>query len=148
MHNNTFLNTDYIGRSHSERAYNPDFSVIFTNVDTAEKVQIVDRNGNICNFPGITLCDALCSEMNVDKIRPVVAYSATFEKQPNGQYLMVWTVRPDGRYWMDSWGFGAEDYEWVKLYSFIDHKGQFTAPFQLHSIGYQTFFPVGEEVVP
>jgi hypothetical protein len=53
---------------------------------------------------------------------------------------MIWTVRPDGRYWMDSWGFGAEDYEWVELYAYIDENGQFTAPFRLHSIGYRKFF--------
>ena len=140
MGNNAYLNTDHIGRTHSEGVYPSDFTVILTNPDTGEKFKIIDREGNICNFPGIEPCEALCAEMNVENIQPIVKYSTTFKKCENGHHLMLWTVRPDGRYWMDSWGFGAEDYEWVDLYAYINEKGQFATPFKLHSIGYQKFF--------
>lgn len=140
MHCGTHLNKYHIGSTHSEGICAPDLAVILTNTDTGNKAKIIDADGMICNFPGIEPCDALCAEMNVDKIRPVVVYSTTFEKCENGHHKMIWTVRPDGRYWMDSWGFGAEDYEWVDLYAYIDENGQFTAPFKLHSIGYQKFF--------
>lgn len=140
MDSNTYLNTDYIGRSHSECVQRTDLHVVLTNAVTHKTVDIVDLEGNICNFPGIEPSEALCAEMNIYKIHPVVTYSATFKACKNGCHLMIWTVRPDGRFWMDSYGFGAEDYEWVDLYAYIDEKGQFTAPFKLHSIGYQKFF--------
>jgi hypothetical protein len=57
------------------------------------------------------------------------------EKINDEKFIMVWTIRPDGFYWMDSWGFGAEDYESVSLYSYIDAKGNFMAPFRLYEIG-------------
>lgn len=140
FHSNTYLSKEYIGQSHGECVYTSDFRVILTNEKTAVKTQVIDQDGNICNFPGIESCEALCAEMNVDRIRPVIAYSAAFKKCENGQHMMIWTVRPDGRYWMDSWGFGAEDYESVELYSYIDENGQFTAPFRLYSIGYCKFY--------
>lgn len=136
---NTYLNTDHIGQIHSECFYNPDFRVILTNADKATRIQIIEQDGTICNFPGIERCQALCAEINIDRIRPVVSYSTAFHKCENGQHLMIWTVRPDGKFWMDSWGFGAEDYESVKLYSYIDENGQFTAPFKLYSIGSRCF---------
>lgn len=72
-------------------------------------------------------------------IASFVEYAARFEKLEDGRLIMVWTVRPDGRCWMDSWGFGAEDYELLSLYTYIDSDGNFTMPFRLYSIGYQCF---------
>ncbi len=138
MENGVILNKYHIGQSHSECLYDPDFSVFLTDAQGAT-VQVVESNGTICNFPGIETCEALANEMNVEKIPPVVKFSAVFEKQENGQFRMVWTVRPDGRFWMDSWGFGGEDYESVELYSLLDETGRFVAPFRLYSIGYRKF---------
>ena len=134
-----YLSQTYIGQSHSECIRKTDSSVFLVDEVRDVKIPIIDKDGNICNFPGIAPCDALCAEMDTDHIRPKVTYSASFEKCPDGQFRMIWTVRPDGRYWMDSWGFGAEDYDWVELYSHIDKNGQFTAPFRLYSIGYKKF---------
>jgi hypothetical protein len=138
--NNTYLNKERIGQTHSECICSADLSVMLTNKEKATKTQIIEKDGTICNFPGIERCQALCDEIDVDNIRPKVYYSSSFQKCDNGQYLMIWTVRPDGRFWMDSWGFGAEDYDWVELYSYIDENGYFTAPFRLYSIGYRKFF--------
>jgi hypothetical protein len=106
--NNTYLNKERIGQTHSECICSADLSVMLTNKEKATKTQIIEKDGTICNFPGIERCQALCDEIDVDNIRPKVYYSSSFQKCDNGQYLMIWTVRPDGRFWMDSWGFGAE----------------------------------------
>jgi len=128
----THLNREHIGQTHSEVLYFPDFSVTLTNEDTGRTVKIVDTDGTICNFPGITPCEALTREINLEKLAPVVRYSTSFKKLENGHYRMIWTVRPDGSFWMDSWGFGAEDYDAVALHAEIDENGQFTGPFQLY----------------
>ena len=140
MNSSTYVTKDYIGQSHSECIRSADLRVMLINRHTGEQTQIIDKDGTICNFPGIEACEALQAELDIDRIPPEVRYSAAFKKCEDGRHLMIWTVRPDGRYWMDSWGFGAEDYEWVELYSHIDENGQFTAPFNLYSIGYQKFF--------
>lgn len=141
---NIYLTKYAIGQTHSERASDPDLSVFLVNETAGTRTQIINKDGSFCNFPGIVTCAALAAEISVDKLPPKVVYSSTFEKQENGQFLMIWTVRPDGRFWMDSWGFGAEDYEWVDLYSHLDASGQFVAPFQLYSIGYQKY--INEDV--
>lgn len=90
------------------------------------------------NFPGVEYTDKLNDELGRRTIEPIVKYEAIFEKIYD-KFLMVWTVRPDGRYWMDSWGFGAEDYESLSLYTYIDSSGNFTMPFKLYSIGYKFY---------
>jgi len=42
-----------------------------------------------------------------------------------------WTLQPDGRYFEDEDGFGAENCEEITLYSYIDTNGIFTEPFKL-----------------
>jgi hypothetical protein len=83
--------------------------------------------------------EVLTEELGAGSIKPVVRYEAVFEKIDDSRLIMVWTVRPDGRYWMDSWGFGAEDYESLSLYSYIGSDGNFLMPFKLYSIG-DTFY--------
>lgn len=140
MDGKIYLTKEYIGQSHSECIRCADLSVMLINSGTGEQTQIIGKDGSICNFPGIEACEDLQSELDIDRIPPVVRYSAAFRNCEDGRHLMIWTVRPDGRYWMDSWGFGAEDYDWVDLYAYIDENGRFTAPFRLHSIGYRKFF--------
>lgn len=137
--NTTYLSKDRIGISNHECVRLSDSSVFLIRGDTAERVKIVDGDGAICNFPGVETCEALLAERGNREIPPVVKYSATFKRCKDGQYLMIWTIRPDGRFWADSWGFGAEDDESIELYSYIDETGHFTAPFRLYSIGCRNF---------
>lgn len=138
-----YLSQSYFGAGHSESQMRTDAVIFFNKPAKIEKC-IVDGDGNIHNFPGIEPCPELCEEINLETVKPQVRYEASFKKCKDSRYAMLWTVRPDGRYWMDSWGFGAEDYEWVELYTFIDEKGCFTAPFKLYSIGYRKFAELDE----
>lgn len=52
------------------------------------------------------------------------------EKFNNGVALVVWTLYPDGRYFMDEDGYGMEDNDESKLYGFIDKKARVVIPFQ------------------
>ena len=134
-HDNVYLNKYFVSEPHSEYLFKVDYTVIFTNEKKNINKRIVDQEGNILKFPGVDYTDVLKAELGKGIIEPVVKYEAIFEKLNDGRFIMVWTVRPDGRYWMDSWGFGAEDYESLSLYSYIDSDGNFMAPFKLYSIG-------------
>ncbi len=98
-----------------------------------------ESNGNILGFLGVEYTDVLKAELGNRVINPVVKNDAKFERLNDGRLTMVWTVRPDGRYRMDYWAFGAEDYESLSLYSYIDSDGNFMIPFKLCSVGY-TFY--------
>ena len=135
MDQNMHLSQYFIGKPHSEYLFPVNYRVWFTNIDRNIRKQIVDRNGGIYDFPGIEYSELLVRELGKREIEPVVRYEARFEKTHGGRFRMVWTVRPDGRYWMDSWGFGGEDYESLVLYSYLDECGRFIAPFRLYSIG-------------
>lgn len=138
-HDNVYLNKYLVCEPYSEYLFKVDYTVIFTNEKKNINKRIVDQDGNILNFPGVEYTDKLNEELGNGEIDPVVKYEAVFEKLDDGKLIMVWTVRPDGRYWMDSWGFGAEDYESLSLYSYLDSDGNFLMPFKLYSIGY-TFY--------
>ena len=135
MDQNMLVSQHFIGRPHSEYLLPVNYAVVFTNMDRSIKKEIVCRNGGIYDFPGVEYSELLVRELGDQELEPIVRYEARFEKTKSGRYRMIWTVRPDGRYWMDSWGFGGEDYETVELYSELDECGQFTAPFRLHRIG-------------
>ncbi len=145
MHNNAndydnvYLSKYCVREPYSESLFKVDYSVHFTNREKNIHKQMIDSDGNILDFPGVEYTEVLKEELGRRMIEPVVKYEAIFEKLNDGRLIMVWTVRPDGRYWMDSWGFGAEDYESLELYSYIDSDGNFLMPFKLYSIGY-TFY--------
>ncbi len=134
-----YLSTYFVGTPHSEYLFKTDFTVRLTNEATHLSKVIVDADGNIMDFPGIDYTAQLTAELGHSEISPVVKYEAAFEKTDAGTFRMVWTVRPDGRFWMDSWGFGAEDYESLSLYSYLDESGHFTAPFRLYAIGRECY---------
>lgn len=134
-----YLNKRFVGKPHSEYLFKVDYTVIFTNEEMNIKKQIVDKDGKILDFPGVEYDDKLNEELGRRTIEPIVKYEAVFEKIDDNKFLMIWTIRPDGRYWMDSFGFGAEDYESLSLYTYIDYNGNFTMPFKLYSIGYQIY---------
>ena len=138
-HNNVYLSKYLVCEPHSEYLFKVDYTVIFTNEEKNIHKQIIDCDGNILEFPGVEYTDVLTEELGNRPIKPVVKYEAAFEKIDDNRLMMVWTVRPDGRYWMDSWGFGAEDYESLSLYSYIDSDGKFMMPFKLYSVGYSVY---------
>ena len=143
MDNTICFNKSYVGRPYSEYMLPVDFTILFRNNEKGICKQIIDRRGNIEEFPGVEDSPRLAEELGDRRLEPVVKYEARFKKLDDDRWIMVWTVRPDGSYWMDSWGFGAEDYEAISLYSHIDAEGNFMMPFRLYEIGSERF---GDEI--
>jgi hypothetical protein len=48
----------------------------------------------------------------------------------DGKAEVEWVLQPDGRYFEDEDGFGAENCEEITLYSYLDTNGVFTEPFK------------------
>lgn len=138
-HSNVYFSKHIVREPYCEYPFKVDFTVLFINKEKNISKQIIDQDGDILGFPGVEYTDKLNEELGNGEIDPVVKYEAIFEKIDDGKFIMVWTVRPDGRYWMDSWGFGAEDYESLSLYTYIDSNGNFMIPFKLYSIGYKFY---------
>ncbi len=118
-----------------DREFYSNFASCFVDESRELCRLIIDPKGNIRNFPGIETCEALQAEYPEFQGAPQVRHEMRFGPFRDGKILTVWTVRPDGREYMDSWGFGGEDFESVRLYSFLDENGDFTAPFRLYAIG-------------
>lgn len=140
--NPVFLSADFICTGYWDSLGCRDLSVVLTNKNKNISKEIIDIKGNIQNFPGIDYDEAFVSEYGDNKVTPLVRFEAGFHRCSDGKFAMLWTVRPDGRFWMDSWGFGAEDYCSITLYSYIDDEGNFTQPFKLYSIGKKHFSDV------
>lgn len=95
---------------------------------------IVDNQGRIIDFPGIEKGEWM-SLLEVDNLQPIIRYRTDLRIYDDAHYIMIWEVQPDGRYWEDSDGFGAENDVEICLYALIDHRGCFIGPFRIYSAG-------------
>lgn len=96
--------------------------------DPSFRCCIVDKNGRIQNFPGIE-----DGEWKRDLNYPLtdkVQFGFWINAYQDGKASVRWTLQPDGQYFQDEDGFGAEDCEEVTLYSYLDTNGKFTEPFR------------------
>lgn len=59
-----------------------------------------------------------------------VPYYFGVEEFENGVAMVKWTLRPDGRFFADSDGFGMDDDEEVNLFAYIDREAHIIVPFQ------------------
>lgn len=101
---------------------------------------LVGNSGRIHRFPGFADREEIKRRMWDGKLpQPKVRFLTTFEEASGGRMMMIWQVQPDGRYWEDEDGFGGEDGEEVCLYTYLDSRGRFTAPFRLYSVGGRQF---------
>jgi hypothetical protein len=94
---------------------------------------IVDSSGKIIDFPGVVE-EKVWTDEFLGTLSPYVRYRTEFNKCADGTYIMLWEIQPDGRYWADSDGFGAEHDSEIILYSYIDDKGNFLEPFRGYSV--------------
>lgn len=99
-----------------------------------EKI-IVDRYGIIQDFPGIekgswTKYLESAFDFETGKIR----FRTSCERKNEGGFRMLWEIQPDGRYWADEGGFGAEDDYELILFADLDDEGNFIMPFNIYSV--------------
>ena len=107
--------------------YRPVNLYLLRDSDPAFVCCIVDKEGYINRFPGVIegrWKDEL--EMPFDmKAR----FSFRIYKFKDGRAQVAWTLQPDGRYFEDEDGFGAEHCDEITLCSYIDNNGNFLCPF-------------------
>ena len=110
-----------------------DCSVCFVDENRGIRKEIVDSFGIIRNFPGIVKEEFWVKEVAPNYLKEEVRFRSEFEKRENG-WIFLWQVQPDGRYWGDDSGFGADNDSEVVLYTYLDRNGDFTDPFRIYQV--------------
>lgn len=111
-----------------------DCSICFVDENRGVRKVIVDSSGIIQNFPGIVKEDFWVKHVAPNYLKPQVRFRSSFEKRDNG-WIFLWQLQPDGWYWADEGGFGAENDSEVVLYTYLDLNGDFTGPFRIYQLG-------------
>lgn len=88
---------------------------------------ITNKCGRFKNFPG-TKKGRWVNELE-GNFSSTVNYTLSVSKFVDGISYVSWLVQPDGMYFADEDGFGAEDCTEIKLYSMMNTKGKFLCPF-------------------
>jgi len=123
---------------HLYRQSGEDSTVYFVDEQRGIRRKLVDTDGNILDFPGIIQEDFWVKEVSANALRPQIRFRTSFEKR-NDKWIMLWQIQPDGRYWEDEDGFGAENDLEVTLYTYVDADGRFTGPFRVYEVGMQCY---------
>lgn len=90
--------------------------------------KITDKTGGFLDFPGIKRGD--WEKKLTSPIQPVVRFVVCCSSfGQDGLALFTWMVQPDGRYWEDEYGFGAEEDEEICLCAKLNKAGRFVTPF-------------------
>lgn len=120
--------------------YGRDDEIILTYNNGRSKKVIIDNNGRIINFPGVVEDESWIGELNEGSISPYIRYRSEFTICKDGNYMMLWQIQPDGRYWADGDGFGSNHDAEIILYSYINNEGQFLQPFRIYRIGVRQIY--------
>lgn len=119
---------------HPYRSADEDSSVFFVDENRGIRKMIIDSRGNIQNFPGVIKEDFWVKYVAPNYLKQQVRFRSSFEKRDNG-WIFLWQLQPDGWYWADEGGFGAEKDSEVVLYTYLDLNGDFTGPFRIYQLG-------------
>lgn len=107
--------------------YHP-VNIALKNIKDADfSCPITDRYGKFLNFPG-TMPGNWESKLE-GPLNPAVQFTFSATRFIDGVCRVTWLVQPDGRYFEDEDGFGAEHCSEIYLYSKMNTKGQFLCPF-------------------
>lgn len=118
---------------HPYRSKDEDSSVFFVDENRGIRKMIIDSVGNIQNFPGVIKEEFWVKEVAPNYLKQQVRFRSSFEKRDNG-WIFLWQLQPDGWYWADEGGFGAENDSEVVLYTYLDLNGNFTGPFRIYKL--------------
>jgi len=89
---------------------------------------IVNHSGEIQNFPGFK-DNAWRKALDFSFEDNQVKFAFWIFPYREGKAAVRWLIQPDGRYFADEDGYGAERCEEIEMYSFLDEEGRFTEPF-------------------
>ena len=105
------------------------------NTHEKEAVQLVDDNGRMVAFT-LDDVDPIVIEMDVDTCNAenlIARYRFYVYDFCGGQAQVDWTIMPDGRYFADEDGYGAEDCTELTATGIIDMHGIMIKPFRVIS---------------
>lgn len=94
--------------------------------------QITRSDGSFAAFPGV-VHGTWEKELDMP-FRPAVQFQAIVGPFRDGKAEFRWLLQPDGRYFADEDGFGAENCTEIWLRSYMDEKGRFLEPFSVCKI--------------
>lgn len=134
-----YLTQTVVFGMHLYRRPSDDSSVFFVDEARGIRKMLVDTYGNIQNFPGILQEEFWINQVTPKSLEPQIHFRTSFELHKNG-WMLLWEIQPDGRYWEDEDGFGAEPDPEVLLYTFVDRNGDFTGPFRIYKLGIRRFY--------
>ena len=135
-----YLTETVVFGMHPHRRPGEDSSVYFVDESRGIRKMIVDPWGCFQDFPGILTEDTWLDMVSPDALKPQICFRTSFEQAEHG-WLVLWEIQPDGRYWTDEYGFGAEPDVEVRLYTFLNKAGAFTGPFRIYNCGMKRFYP-------
>ena len=109
-----YLTETVVFGMHPHRRPGEDSSVYFVDESRGIRKMIVDPWGCFQDFPGILTEDTWLDMVSPDALKPQICFRTSFEQAEHG-WLVLWEIQPDGRYWADEYGFGAESDVEVRL---------------------------------
>lgn len=118
---------------HPYRRPDEDSSVYYVDEHRGIRKMIIDPHGHIQNFPGFVKEEFWVKQVHHNYLKPQVCFRSSFEKRDRG-WIFLWQLQPDGWYWADEDGFGAENDSEVVLYTYLDRNGDFVAPFRIYQL--------------
>jgi len=129
---------------HQYRSRDEDSTVYYVDEARGIREMVVDKFGNIQHFPGIIEEDFWVKGLDNPRcLQPQIRFRTDFSKM-DGKIFMLWQIEPDGRYWEDEDGFGAENTVETYLYSWIGEDGRLAEPFRIYRLGTKRFYPPQE----
>lgn len=89
--------------------------------------ELTNSQGRFLSFPGVT--SGPWEQKLVGTFQPQVDFVASIGPFRDSLACFRWMVQPDGFYYTDEDGFGAEDDEEIWLFALMDDTGNFITPF-------------------
>jgi len=123
-----------------------DAGACFINEEKHICLEMVTPEGLIRNFPGVEFHPDMKRECATFRGEPRMRYTMEFSPMADGCIRVLWTIQKEYFDPGDDWGFGREEIDAVKMVSFLDENGTFTAPFRLFSIGKRQYVDSGREI--
>ena len=122
------------GKPEKEKKKEDGNTTYFVNEDKGIRRLIVDKQGVIQNFPGITTEEFWTSQYWGTYLDNKVKYLSYFKQLEDGRILFEWRIQEDDRKNMSEYGNGDNGMRGLSLYSILNEDGDFDGPFRIYKI--------------
>ena len=107
---------------------------LLVNRESGACTKIICRDGSFAQFPGIEYDGALTEALGNETVEEKVKHGVYIVRLSTG-WLFQWVIQLAFFDPGDEDGFGMDSEPEIRLYSYLDEDGRFTAPFRLYSVG-------------